>query len=206
MLFLFVAIAAGFTQAIDVSALDDAWALQHLLPTWPLSKVVALEQSNSLQSGDFDCVNDIATAFGALAFSCVGTGHHPGPTRDAFLTAIEPQGLVIGWPSYNEVDAIPDVSAHDKLYVVCEMSRNLALVSKTMNVALKTRNCVSKTRNCVSKTRNVVSKMMKFAALRVQGGRHRQAAETEGQGWHRPRCCKGGQALRDFSFHGRRQH
>ena len=40
-----------------------------------------------------------------------------------------PQGLVFGWPSYNEVTSIPDVSQHEKLYVVCEMSFNLALLS-----------------------------------------------------------------------------
>jgi hypothetical protein len=123
------ATAAGFAAAVDVSARDDLWALEHLLPTWPHSRAVALEQSNALGSSDFDCVNDIATAFGALSFGSVGSGASPGPHRDSFLSAMTSQGLVIGWPSYNEVDSVPDVSAHDKLYVVCEMSRNLALLS-----------------------------------------------------------------------------
>lgn len=122
-------VAAGFSLAADVSDKDDGWAREHLLPTWPYSKAMAVEQSNALGSGDFDCVNDIATAFGALAFGDVGSGNSPGPHRDAFLRAMSSQGLVIGWPSYNEVDSVPDVSAHDKLYVVCEMSRNLALLS-----------------------------------------------------------------------------
>ena len=123
------ALQAGFSQAVDVSNLDDSWALTNLLPTWPLSKAVALEQSNSLASNDMDRVNDIATAFGAIAFGDVGSGSSPGPHRDAFLSAMDSQGLVFGWPSYNEVDSVPDVSAHDKLYVVCEMSANLALLS-----------------------------------------------------------------------------
>ena len=125
------ALAAGFTQAVDVSARDDGWALEHLLPSWPFSKAVALEQSNTLASGDFDCVNDIATAFGSLSFGDVGAanGHNPGPYRDRWLSAMDSQGLVFGWPSYDEVDSVPDASAHEQLYVVCEMSRNLALLS-----------------------------------------------------------------------------
>ena len=74
-------------------------------------------------------MNDIASAFGALAFGDVGSGHTPGPYRDQFLAAMPPQALVFGWPSYGEMDAIPDVSKHGELYVVCEMSRNLALLS-----------------------------------------------------------------------------
>ena len=126
---LAAALQAGFSQAVDVSNLNDAWALDNLLPTWPLSKAVALEQSNALASDDMDRVNDVATAFGAIAFGDVGTGNTPGPQRDAFLSAMDSQGLVFGWPSYDEVDSVPDVSAHDKLYVVCEMSANLALLS-----------------------------------------------------------------------------
>ena len=74
------------------------------LPTWPGTKAIALEQSNSIGSSDFDRVNDIAPAFGAIAFGDVGTGTTPGPYRDQFLSAMPTQGLVFGWPSYNEVD------------------------------------------------------------------------------------------------------
>lgn len=123
------ALAAGFSQVVDASNLNDGWALSNLLPMWPFSKAVALEQSNTLASADMDRVNDIATAFGAISFGDVGSGSTPGPHRDAFLSAMDSQGLVFGWPSYNEVDSVPDVSAHDKLYVVCEMSANLALLS-----------------------------------------------------------------------------
>lgn len=128
------ALAAGYGMAVNVSGLDDAWALQHWLPDWERlsgggTKAVALEQSNSAASDDTDRVNDIASAFGAIAFGDVGTGTAPGPTRDAFLSAMPTQGLVFGWPSYDEVSSIPDVSQHEKLYVVCEMSFNLALLS-----------------------------------------------------------------------------
>ena len=82
-----------------------------------------------MASNDFDCVNDIAPAFGAIAFGDVGSGNAPGPYRDKFLASMPPQGLVFGWPSYNEVVSVPDVSSHDKLYVVCELSHNLALLS-----------------------------------------------------------------------------
>ena len=119
------AVAAGFTMAANVSGLDDAWALKNWVPKWEQlsgggTKTVALEQSNQAASGDTDRVNDIASAFGALAFGDVGAGDgsSPGPTRDAFLSAMPTQGLVFGWPSYNEVSSIPDVSAHNKLYLL----------------------------------------------------------------------------------------
>ena len=128
------ALKAGYAMAINVSNLDDAWALKTWIPNWEQlsgggTKTVALEQSNSAASHDTDRVNDIASAFGAIAFGDVGSGTTPGPTRDAFLSAMPTQGLVFGWPSYNEVTSIPDVSQHEKLYVVCEMSFNLALLS-----------------------------------------------------------------------------
>ena len=128
------ALKAGYAMVANVSGLDDAWTLKNWIPTWEQlsgggTKTVALEQSNAAASDDTDRVNDIASAFGAIAFGDVGTGTAPGPTRDAFLSAMPTQGLVFGWPSYNEVNSIPDVSQHEKLYVVCEMSFNLALLS-----------------------------------------------------------------------------
>jgi hypothetical protein len=54
-------VAAGFSLAADVSDKDDGWAREHLLPTWPYSKAMAVEQSNALGSGDFDCVTYCST-------------------------------------------------------------------------------------------------------------------------------------------------
>lgn len=126
------AVAAGFSLAEDVSDKDDGWVLQHLLPAWPYSKAMAVEQSNTLASDDFACVNDIAPAFGALAFGDVGSGNRPGAHRDEFLSAMSSQGLVIGWPSYNEVDS---VSTPPKSLSFCELSYAVELAHSRPKVA-----------------------------------------------------------------------
>jgi hypothetical protein len=94
---------SSFTMAVDVSARDDQWAYENWLPKWPGTLAIALEQSNTLASNDVDCVNDIAPAFGAIAFGDVGSKGLPGPYRDRFLSQMPQEGIVFGWPSYDEV-------------------------------------------------------------------------------------------------------
>ena len=85
------AVSAGFSMAADVTLHDNLWSLTHWVPNWNGTKSIAVEQSNNITSTDFDRVNDIAAAFGAIAFGSVGSGSNPGPTRSSFLDAMPSQ-------------------------------------------------------------------------------------------------------------------
>ena len=124
--------AVGFKLAEDLGDRDDLWSLENWFPTWNMSRMVAVENAGDVNNIVFECLNDVATAFGTLAFGAEqrdGSQANPGPYRDRWLAALPEGAIVVGWPHYQEIYSIPDVSRHNKLYLVAELSKNLALLS-----------------------------------------------------------------------------
>lgn len=119
------AVAHGWTNVFDASDKDDQWFATNWWPTWPI-KNLAVEQNNDPRHrGDAACLNDYAAATGVPAFY-QGTST---PLRRAFLSGLESDALLLGWPDGDELTFTAENSKHNVSLAAVNWCFNLALLS-----------------------------------------------------------------------------
>lgn len=119
------AVAHGWTNVFDASDKDDQWFATNWWPTWPI-KSLAVEQNNDPRHrGDAACLNDYAAATGVPAFY----QRTSTPLRRTFLSGLESDAVLLGWPDGDELTFTAENSKHNVSLAAANWCFNLALLS-----------------------------------------------------------------------------
>jgi len=118
------AIAHGLTNAFDCSANDDQWIYSNWWSSWP-RKDLAVEQVNVPTMGQYRCLDDYATAVGAVSFYDGAST----PLRRSFLRDLDDDSPVIGWADFDEINMTTEMSLRSTFLNAANFCYDLALLS-----------------------------------------------------------------------------
>ena len=119
------AISRGWTKVFECADKNDDWFHTNWWPTWPIRDLALEQNNNPALLGDVVCMNDYAAATGVpVFFDGASTS-----LRRAFLSEMPSDGLLLGWPLFDELSFTEENSRHDKSLVAANWSFNLALLS-----------------------------------------------------------------------------
>ena len=118
------AIAHGLTNVFDCSDKDDQWIYDNWWPTWE-RKDLAVEQVNLPSMAQYRCLDDYATAVGAVAFYEGAST----PLRQAFLRDLTDDSPVIGWGDFDEINMTTEMSLRSTFLNAANYCYDLAVLS-----------------------------------------------------------------------------
>lgn len=117
--------AHSLTNAFDASDKNDDWFHTNWWPAWP-TKTLAVEQNNNpALAADYACLNDYPAATGVPVFF----DGSETPLRDAFLSELAPDSVLLGWPQFDELSFTSFNSQHNVSLAAANWCFDLALLS-----------------------------------------------------------------------------
>jgi hypothetical protein len=119
------AIGRGWTKVFESADKDDNWFYTNWWPTWPIRDLAVEQNNNPALMGDVVCLNDYAAATGVPVFFDGAST----PLRRSFLREMPADGMLLGWPLYDELSFTEENSRYDKSLAAANWSFNLALLS-----------------------------------------------------------------------------
>jgi len=118
------AMAHSLTNAFDCSDKDDQWVYTNWWPGWA-RKDLAVEQVNVPTMGQYRCLEDYATAVGAVSFYDGAST----PLRRSFLRDLADDSPVIGWGDFDEISMTTEMSLQSTFLNAANFCYDLALLS-----------------------------------------------------------------------------
>jgi hypothetical protein len=119
------AVARGWTNVFDASGKDDQWFYTNWWPAWKIRDLVVEQNNDPRRSGDAACLNDYAAATGVPAFFQGSSTR----LRRAFLSDLETDAVLLGWPHGDELTFTAENSDHNVSLAAANWCFNLALLS-----------------------------------------------------------------------------
>ncbi|MCX5634400.1 MAG: GxGYxYP family putative glycoside hydrolase [Planctomycetota bacterium] len=114
----------GLTVALDVRTYTDQWIYDNWWPTWPV-KGLAVEQNNLLASSSRVFLNDVAAAMGAVCFYDAAST----TLRRNFLTDMEDDSPVFGWPDFDELASVTEMSQRNTMLLGANYCANISMLT-----------------------------------------------------------------------------
>lgn len=120
-----VAQARRMNIRFDASDKDDQWFRTNWWPEWPIKDLAVEQNNNPALLGDLGCLNDYAAATGVpVFFDGAATA-----LRSAFLSELELDSVLVGWPLFDELEFTTLNSQNNVSLAAANWCFDLALLS-----------------------------------------------------------------------------